>query len=66
MKMAIRHCDKDKANLLHYSIESENIQLIRIVLGLVKHLDHKLVNEHKKRIQHYTQYFTLQQKVNFG
>ena len=47
MKMAIRHSDKDKANLLHYSIESENIQLIRIVLGLVKHLDHKLVNEHK-------------------
>ena len=51
MKMAIRHCDKDKANLLHYSIESENIQLIRIVLGLVKHLDHKLVNEHKFRVQ---------------
>ena len=45
--MAIRHCDKENANLLHYSIESENVQLIRLVLGLVKHLDHKLVNEHK-------------------
>ena len=50
MKMAIRHSDKDKANLLHYSIESENFQLIRLVLGLVKHLDHKLVNEHKPRV----------------
>ena len=45
--MAIRHRDKENANLLHYSIESENVQLIRLVLGLVKHLDHKLVNEHK-------------------
>ena len=47
MRMAIRHCDKENANLLHYSIESENVQLIRLVLGLIKHLDHKLVNEHK-------------------